>query len=233
MNSVIETQPPTQERLKGESSRAYAAFCRYRDLGPERSFDRAWKRFCADQGKDRGSGRRPGHWAAWSTKFNWVERAEEHDDLVDMARRSAEAEQRRKLQERHSRFEVEEQDRIENRVRNMDSALDRTGAAPFTEVIQQTHDKVTGKKTTTKVKPPNLRDMAALMKETNETARQAIQGHDIKGVEDKREVSRIVWMKSKDRSPAMKAQRESGQRNPQPIANLNLHLADPETDKAA
>src|ERR1700674_4839858 len=93
MSSTIDQAPLGPERLPQESTRAYRAFCIYRDLGPDRSLDQAWKRFCAasDPAKDRGSARRPGHWAAWSQKYQWVERAEGYDDFIEEENRSAAA----------------------------------------------------------------------------------------------------------------------------------------------
>jgi hypothetical protein len=39
------------ERLTGESSAAYAAFCAYRDYGPERNIRRAMETAVKDEGK--------------------------------------------------------------------------------------------------------------------------------------------------------------------------------------
>jgi hypothetical protein len=199
MSSTIDQAPLGPERLPQESPRAYRAFCIYRDLGPDRSLDQAWKRFCAasDPAKYRGSARRPGHWAAWSQKYQWVERAEGYDDFIEEENRSAAAERRRKLHEARSQFQSEEQQRIENRVRNADAVLDKMGTAPLNEVIQITKDA--NKTTTTKIKAVNARDMATLMKTRNETARQAIRGvFDIEGLEQQEQKpTRIVWIPAK------------------------------------
>jgi hypothetical protein len=140
-----------------------------------------------------------GYWAAWCQLKKWVERAENHDDLIDEARRSAAAERRRKLQDERSRFEEDEQQRIQHRVRNIDEVLDRAGTASFTEVTQVKRDEVTGKRTTTKIRPPNLRDLAALTETRNKTARQAVLGvYDIKDLEKaEREIERVVWRQKK------------------------------------
>ena len=198
MSSTIDQAPLGPERLPQESPRAYRAFCIYRDLGPDRSLDQAWKRFCAasDPTKNRGSARRPGHWAAWSQKYQWVERAEGYDDVIEEENRSAAAERRRKLHEARSKFQSEEQQRIENQVRNADAVLDKMGTAPLNEVIQITKDG--NKTTTTKIKAPNVRDMAALLKSRNDTAKQAIRGvFDITGLEQEQKPTRIVWTPAK------------------------------------
>ena len=77
--------PELWERLadKNESSRAFAAFCVYRDLPPmERSLDKAYtlskndgtnavqKRYTAN-----------GTWQGWSTQYDWVNRAKAFDDF--------------------------------------------------------------------------------------------------------------------------------------------------------
>ena len=232
MTTNIEATSLGATRLPNESGRAYRAFCSYRDLGTERSLDRAWERFCSDQGKHGISKRRPGHWALWSSTFKWVERAGEHDDSVDEKRRSAASEQRRQLQEARSRFAVEEEQRSENQVRSTDSLLERLVAVPLTEVTQVTIDKVTGKKTTTKVKPPNPRDIAALMIARNQTAKQVFDRHGVKDFEEERQIERVVWRPAKDRNRAGTAS-ESHQGNQQRNADSDEHPADSEAEEAA
>jgi len=59
------------ERQNNESSKAYAAFCVYRDLGPERSLEKV------RQNLDKPRTRK---WLGeWSVKYNWVERAQAYD----------------------------------------------------------------------------------------------------------------------------------------------------------
>jgi hypothetical protein len=76
------------ERLAGESTAAYAAFCTYRDYGPDRNIRRAVE--TALTGKDREAGtnrgrveKRYGMWRAWSTQFRWRERAADYDQYLD------------------------------------------------------------------------------------------------------------------------------------------------------
>jgi hypothetical protein len=171
------TQCPGSERLPDESPRAYRAFCHYRDLGPNRSLDRAWERYrtTSDQGKKRKSARRPGHWGAWSQKFLWVKRADAHDDQIDEERRNAAFERRRALREQRSRFEAEQQPQIENLVRMIDSQLERMGSAHQHEVTQVKTDEATGKKIITKIKGFNATGMAVLVKARNQTVKQATE----------------------------------------------------------
>jgi hypothetical protein len=167
MNAIDRDSP---ERLPDETARAYQAFSVYRDLGPSRSHDLAWKRLGDEQGKDRSSPRRSGHWAQWSTKFNWVARAETHDQLINEARRTADVERRQQLQETRSRFAAGEQERKQKLVLAMDLALHKMLTASATEITQVKSDREAGTKITTRVRPPNLRGVAALADVANKTA---------------------------------------------------------------
>lgn len=74
------------ERQSGESSRAYEAFKCYRDLGPNRSIDRAYECY---SGRQLGGKRAPGRFQAWSRDFDWFDRAREADQRDDEIRREA------------------------------------------------------------------------------------------------------------------------------------------------
>ena len=234
MNSPVSRAPDSPERLTNESARAYRAFCVYRDLGPDRSLDRAWERFCAtsDPGQDRGSARRPGHWAAWSQKYEWVKRAETYDDILEQERLTARAERRRELRDRRSKFELEGQQKTEDLVRTMDSALEKM--ATFTETIQVKHDKVNDRTITHKVTALTGRDYAAVVKQRNETMELATRDvSDLPELEtEERQVTRIVWRRNVDPNPDVQVP-ESGQRNRQPKADWDTEPADWENDKAA
>jgi hypothetical protein len=69
--------------------------------------------------------------------------------------------------------------------------------APLGEFTQEKVDKVTGDKTTTKVKAASGRDIAALAKMANETSSQAIGGIDV-NEEKERKIDRIVWRRNKE-----------------------------------
>jgi hypothetical protein len=68
------------ERLSGESGAAYAAFCAYRDFGPERNIRKAVEKHEADPTKQ---GKRYRMWRLWSMQFKWVKRAEDYDLYLD------------------------------------------------------------------------------------------------------------------------------------------------------
>ena len=84
------------ERQPGEPPRAYHGFCHYRDLGPMRSLDAAWRQHhdkCLNQVQPT-TRRRPMTWGDWSVRWGWVERAALFDRHLESQRRTAlEAEQ--------------------------------------------------------------------------------------------------------------------------------------------
>lgn len=168
-------QPPLSPE-RPESARAYRAFCIYRDLGPDRSLDRAWKQFCADKGKDRGSARRPGYWSNWSQTYTWVNRARAHDATIDAEQRSAEAEQRRQLRERRLKFQIQTQQSTEDNVHMADLKLEMMAKARLIEVTEVKCDPVTGNRTTTKIRAFSGTEAAALMRARNEMLTLATKG---------------------------------------------------------
>lgn len=81
------------EQWDDETSKAYEAFVAYRDLGVERSIDRAYAALSSKRRKKsakRASTRAPRHWGTWSVRFAWVDRAtawdREQQRLEDEAR---------------------------------------------------------------------------------------------------------------------------------------------------
>ena len=76
-------------RHADESAVAYKAFCTYRDLGPSRSLDEAYRQHT---GQQKGNKRATGHWTRWYSKFEWRARAEAYDAHLELlARRDREA----------------------------------------------------------------------------------------------------------------------------------------------
>jgi hypothetical protein len=86
------------ERLAGEPGAAYAAFCSYRDYGPERNIRRAVEAACA--GTDTAE-KRYRMWRAWSTRFRWRERAADYDQYLDRLRQT---ERRRTIEAREAAY---------------------------------------------------------------------------------------------------------------------------------
>lgn len=82
------------ERQEEETSKAYAAFCVYRDLGPERSLAKA----------GAALGKNPGGLEEWSSKNDWVKRSAAWDDEQDRIARQAQLKEIARMRERHAKL---------------------------------------------------------------------------------------------------------------------------------
>jgi hypothetical protein len=108
----------------GESAKAYAAFCLYRDLGPRRSLDAASRSYHGShrEGVDLLSGRLPrasGTIRRWAHCWNWQARARAWDQEAE---RIKQAEQRAALQEmaeRHAKEALMMQNKAIERLRQL------------------------------------------------------------------------------------------------------------------
>ena len=68
------------ERLPGETSSAFAAFCAFRDFGPERNIRKAVD--CSE--KNEGvRAKRYRVWRNWCTQYRWRERAADYDNYTE------------------------------------------------------------------------------------------------------------------------------------------------------
>jgi len=80
-------------RRPEETTKAYDAFCVYRDLGSGRSLNGA---YCKEKGRQKGVKRASGHWNRWYRQNNWKSRAEAYDHHLDDIKRQAEAQKWKK-----------------------------------------------------------------------------------------------------------------------------------------
>lgn len=195
-------------RRKGESAKAYAAFCTYRELGSERSID---KSFALQSDCETTAGRAYRHWFQWSKEFEWKSRSDAWDAHCEQLREKEFHKRLKELAHEQAEFAVEEFQRLVRRVRKADAVLSRADDAPVSETEEETVDgsgRVTGRK---RVKPLNFAGYAALMKEIRESAQRAILGprdgvgDGKKGVaaEGDGTPSKIVWIPdSEDPQPA-------------------------------
>lgn len=69
-----EASTPAWLQLPGESAKAYAAFCLYRDVGPKRSLAKAYR---LQTGHEQAT--ISGLWNTWRQKYRWAEGAEAFD----------------------------------------------------------------------------------------------------------------------------------------------------------
>ncbi|GHV45025.1 hypothetical protein AGMMS49546_29970 [Spirochaetia bacterium] len=81
------------ERLTGESTAAFGAFCVFRDFGPERNIRKAVDAAEQDEAK---RGKRYRLWRGWAAAYKWRERAADYDGYVDKMRQ---AEKRKTIEE--------------------------------------------------------------------------------------------------------------------------------------
>jgi len=83
------------ERLPNESSKAYQAFCEYRDMGADRSI----RKLAQARGKPTST-----KWLChWSAKHNWVERARAYDDYLEQEKRKEQEKAILEMVERHTK----------------------------------------------------------------------------------------------------------------------------------
>jgi hypothetical protein len=80
------------ERLTGESSLAYSAFCAFRDLGAERNIRKAVESIEQDE---KAREKRYRVWRNLSTQFRWRDRAAEYDRYMEKLKQ---AEQRKTIE---------------------------------------------------------------------------------------------------------------------------------------
>lgn len=96
MLSEIEARHPW-ERKENETSKAFAAFCAYRDLGPGRSISKAHATVKPRQ--TSGRGKAPRHWEEWASLHDWPKRAQDYDLHLELqARQRREAEHHAELE---------------------------------------------------------------------------------------------------------------------------------------
>src|SRR5437660_1461972 len=114
--AMSDTRLP-YERQPGESDRAFAAFCCYRDLGPKRSLDEVGKRLYGGQsGRKRAA---TGRVQEWSSNWQWRERVAAWDAHLDQQTREAQEKARREMGERHAKLAVALQEKAIQRLKGM------------------------------------------------------------------------------------------------------------------
>jgi hypothetical protein len=89
------------ERLPGESGLAYAAFCAFRDFGPERNIRKAVERQFRkteppNARLEAAIAKKYRTWRNWATQFRWRERATDYDNYTDKLKQ---AEKRKTIEE--------------------------------------------------------------------------------------------------------------------------------------
>ena len=100
------------ERLPDESSKAYQAFCEYRDMGADRSI----RKLAQARGKPTST-----KWLChWSAKHNWVERARAYDDYLEQEKRKEQEKAILEMVERHAKEAMALQQKALERLKSLD-----------------------------------------------------------------------------------------------------------------
>src|ERR1017187_5116383 len=84
------------DRQPGESSKAYAHFCLYRDMGQTRSIRQLLK--------DSNCRSKLAQLMRWSSRWRWVERCQKYDDYLEHQDRSQQEKERREMHKRHAKM---------------------------------------------------------------------------------------------------------------------------------
>lgn len=96
------------ERQPGESSKAYEAFCAYRDYGPGRSLENVGRSLPKPRSRQ---------WlSVWSSKYKWVDRVKAYDDYMERLKRAENEKAILDMVDRHARLAVAFQQRIAQRL---------------------------------------------------------------------------------------------------------------------
>ena len=92
------------ERQPYEAVQAFHAFTHYRDLGPARSFDKAWAEHVERclAGQTRSTKGAPGRWTGWTQQWDWVRRTDGWDAHNDRIKREAQTKELEEMAKRHA-----------------------------------------------------------------------------------------------------------------------------------
>lgn len=107
------------DKREDESAKAYEWFCRYRDMGTDRSHDKLHQKYSESTSKKSVTLR-------WSSKYAWVERAEAYDAHLEAIKRKANEDRVRKTAEEH----IDLADRIMEMLLRMLPQLEDGGIKP-------------------------------------------------------------------------------------------------------
>ena len=127
MQETIEISNPSWERQEGESSKAYSAFCSYRDYGVDRSIAKVVQKYSETVGSKAQLFR-------WSTKYEWVQRCIDFDIHTEKQRRKEIAAYMQLMSERHMQSARMLQDKALKALRGIDpSTLSNTELLKYLE----------------------------------------------------------------------------------------------------
>jgi len=111
--------------MPGESAKAFAAFCLYRDLGTRRSVDEASRRYHGAHRQppagnhQRFGSRSSGTVRGWAQRWNWRARAQAWDEEQERALAAERRAASREMNERHAQQALLFQDKAIERLRQL------------------------------------------------------------------------------------------------------------------
>ena len=103
------------DRLENESSKAYEAFCRYRDMGISRSVMKVQEKYSDNYKTERLLHR-------WSTTFSWVNRCREFDKYMEKEMRKEFKNEYIEMNKRHAQYATLLQRKAMEQLQELDSA---------------------------------------------------------------------------------------------------------------
>lgn len=86
------TDSPIWERLPSDTDKSYEAFCIYRDMGAQRSLQKAWEQY------QNSTKTVPGYFKQWSVEHNWSDRVSMYQAYQNSVRESVLSEVRADIQ---------------------------------------------------------------------------------------------------------------------------------------
>lgn len=120
---MAKKRTETWLRAESEGHIPYEAFEKYRDMGPSRSVDKAYRNFMVQKGKrseeEVTSLSASGRWWEWYKRFNWGERAQAWDAHNEYMRAIEQEEARKEMATRHAGIAMMAQNKIIQRLQSL------------------------------------------------------------------------------------------------------------------
>ena len=105
------------EKQKGETTKSYDAFMRYRELGYTRSIQKVSQMYANETGRRVNTIAQ--QLKRWSVKYDWVKRAEAWDLQQDKIYQAENQEKLKNMRERHLTYEAVKQQKGFDRIRQI------------------------------------------------------------------------------------------------------------------
>ena len=99
------TNPEQWEKQEHETSKAYAAFCAYRDMGTNRSLTKTVTAIYGDLTHTKTTTKHRGL-ATWSSKYGWVARVEAYDVYLETKERYENEKAIKDMAKRHAQVSM-------------------------------------------------------------------------------------------------------------------------------